>query len=233
MAIQTYSGPDLRWFAALIGLMLLRQYLNLSPLLVLLLLLLGVCLCSGRSPASSESFSPVYRPGTCAGLPWGVAAVQGRRPYMEDMFVAAPLRGAGAAGVANVAAAEGVGLTHVFAVFDGHGGKRAAQWAHDNLLSNLLAKLAAKAGELSANSSRALNGALGLASGLLVIDGRVQVEEGTRQFAQLDPSSAIAKAVELGDVGRSVTNTDAAFSVGLVVALFYIAQAVGPPSRRV
>ena len=149
MAIQTYSGPDLRWFAALIGLMLLRQYLNLSPLLVLLLLLLGVCLCSGRSPASSESFSPVYRPGTCAGLPWGVAAVQGRRPYMEDMFVAAPLRGAGATGVANVAAAEGVGLTHVFAVFDGHGGKRAAQWAHDNLLSNLLAKLAAKAGEAS------------------------------------------------------------------------------------
>ena len=62
MAIQTYSGPDLRWFAALIGLMLLRQYLNLSPLLVLLLLLLGVCLCSGRSPASSESFSPVHRP---------------------------------------------------------------------------------------------------------------------------------------------------------------------------
>ena len=149
MAIQTYSGPDLRWFAALIGLMLLRQYLNLSPLLVLLLLLLGVSLCSGRSPASSESFSPVYRPGTCAGLPWGVAAVQGRRPYMEDMFVAAPLRGAGATGVANVAAAEGVGLTHVFAVFDGHGGKRAAQWAHDNLLSNLLAKLAAKAGEAS------------------------------------------------------------------------------------
>ena len=40
-------------------------------------------------------------------------------------------------------------------------------------------------------------------------------------------------AVELGDVGRSVTNTDAAFSVGLVVALFYIAQAVVPPSRRV
>ena len=30
----------------------------------------------------------MYRPGTCAGLPWGVAAVQGRRPYMEDMFVA-------------------------------------------------------------------------------------------------------------------------------------------------
>ena len=92
---------------------------------------------------------------------------------------------------------------------------------------------AAKAGELSANSSRALNAALGLASGLLVIDGRLQVEEGTRQFAALDPSSTIAKAVELGDVGRSVTNTDAAFSVGLVVALFYIAQAVVPSSRRV
>ena len=92
---------------------------------------------------------------------------------------------------------------------------------------------AAKAGELSADSSRALNAALGLASGLLVVDGRLQVEEGTRQFAALDPSSAIAKAVELGDVGRSVTNTDAAFSVGLVVALFYIAQAVVPSSRRV
>ena len=56
---------------------------------------------------------------------------------------------------------------------------------------------AAKAGELTDNSSRALNAALGLASGLLVIDGRLQVEEGTRQFAALDPSSAIAKAVEL------------------------------------
>ena len=42
---------------------------------------------------------------------------------------------------------------------------------------------AAKAGELSDNSSRALNAALGLASGLLVVDGRLQVEEGTRQFA--------------------------------------------------
>ena len=90
---------------------------------------------------------------------------------------------------------------------------------------------AAKAGELTDNSSRALNAALGLASGLLVIDGRLQVEEGTRQFAELDPSSAIAKAVELGDVGRSVTNTDAAFSVGLVVALFYVAQAVAPARR--
>jgi len=92
---------------------------------------------------------------------------------------------------------------------------------------------AAKAGELTDNAPRALNAALGLASGLLVIDGRLQVEEGTRQFAALDPTSAIAKAVELGDVGRSVTNTDAAFSVGLVVALFYIAQAVVPSSRRV
>ena len=41
----------------------------------------------------------------------------------------------------------------------------------------------------------------------------------------------LAKAVELGDVGRSVTNTDAAFSVGLVVALFYVAQAVAPARR--
>ena len=86
---------------------------------------------------------------------------------------------------------------------------------------------------MSANSSRALNAALGLASGLLVVDGRLQVEEGTRQFAALDPTSAIAKAVALGDVGRSVTNTDAAFSVGLVVALFYVAQALVPPARRV
>lgn len=90
---------------------------------------------------------------------------------------------------------------------------------------------AAKAGELTDNSSRALNAALGLASGLLVVDGRLQLEEGARQFAELDPSSAIAKAVELGDVGRSVTNTDAAFSVGLVVALFYVAQALVPPAR--
>ena len=43
-------------------------------------------------------------------------------------------------------------------------------------------------------------------------------------------SSGVVTAGGRIDVGRSVTNTDAAFSVGLVVALFYVAQAVAPSS---
>ena len=37
-----------------------------------------------------------------------------------------------------------VGLTHFFSVFDGHGGKRAAAWAHAHLLPNLLRALGSK-----------------------------------------------------------------------------------------
>ena len=33
-------------------------------------------------------------------------------------------------------------MTHFFAVYDGHGGKRAAAWAHAHLVSNLLTELA-------------------------------------------------------------------------------------------
>ena len=90
-----------------------------------------------------------------------------------------------------------------------------------------------KAGELDRATARALNGAVGLASGLLVVDGRVQVETGSKAFAELvnaQPDSLIVQMVNAGDVGRSETNTTAAFTVGLIVALFYLAQAAAPPA---
>ena len=115
--------------------MLLRVYFSLSPLLICVLGLLAACVWSGnrRDLGGAEQVTPVYTPGVAAGLQWGVAAVQGRRPYMEDMhqvqsFDAKPL-----------------GMSHWFAVFDGHGGKRAAAWAHSHLAGNLLGEIAAQA----------------------------------------------------------------------------------------
>ena len=92
-----------------------------------------------------------------------------------------------------------------------------------------------KAGDLGQDFARALNAAVALAAGLLVVDGRVQVETGSRAFAELvrtQPDSAIVQLVNAGDVGRSEVNTTAAFSVGLVVALFYLAQAIVPPDPK-
>ena len=53
---------------------------------------------------------------------------------MEDMHQIVDFEGQ--------SSAEKVGMTHFFAVFDGHGGKRAAAWAHANLVTNLLLELA-------------------------------------------------------------------------------------------
>ena len=72
---------------------------------------------------------------------WGVASVQGRRQHMEDMYQAEGFGGAAAPGAHSAgrdADAARLGLTHFFAVFDGHGGKRAAAWAREHLLANLL-----------------------------------------------------------------------------------------------
>ena len=71
----------------------------------------------------------------------------------------------------------------------------------------------------------------GLACLGLVADGRYQVNDGTRFYATIEPGTAFYDAVQaaLGDplaVGRAQTNTDAAFTVGLVVSLFYLAQAL-------
>lgn len=115
------------------GAIVLRTYLGLSPKLLLLLL---VCvfvfqLLRGSSD-SSEAFSPIYQTENASGLKWGVASVQGRRPHMEDMYQAAGFDHR------TDAKAARLGLTHFFAVYDGHGGKRAAAWAHEHLVANLL-----------------------------------------------------------------------------------------------
>uniref|UniRef100_A0A023F8K4 Putative serine/threonine protein phosphatase n=1 Tax=Triatoma infestans TaxID=30076 RepID=A0A023F8K4_TRIIF len=56
-----------------------------------------------------------------------VYAVQGRRPKMEDRFVVNE----------NI---NGTGV-HLYAVFDGHGGEFAANYARDNLINNLNSKI--------------------------------------------------------------------------------------------
>ena len=70
---------------------------------------------------------------------------------------------------------------------------------------------------------------------LLVSNGRYQTMQGAAAFATLTPGTAFYDAVQaaLGDplaVGRAQTNTDAAFTVGFVVALFYVAQAARKPA---
>jgi len=87
-------------------------------------------------PGGAEQFTPVYASSVVAGLQSGVASIQGRRQYMEDMYQTV------AFDTHEQPAAAGVGLTHFFAVFDGHGGKRAAAWAHQHLVPNLLRELA-------------------------------------------------------------------------------------------
>jgi hypothetical protein len=76
-------------------------------------------------------------------------------------------------------------------------------------------------------TTRNLNVVTGLCCMLLVTDGRSQVNAGTKGFSSLQPGSDFYNAVvsQLGDpaaVGRSDTNTTAAFSVGLLVAIFYL-----------
>ena len=138
----------------------LRVYFNASPLLLLIMSLLFFCVFAGKTPSGMEQFTPVYRHSTAGGMRWGVAAVQGRRPYMEDMHQVVNFSGDGAH-PEGAHAAESVGLTHFFGVFDGHGGKRAAEWAHSNLVDNLLREIKSSAGVTAdANSRRELDSAV-------------------------------------------------------------------------
>jgi len=110
--------------------MTLRHVFNVSPLFVLLCLGLFLCFASGgRGPPGREEVQPVHETGLLDGLQWGVSAIQGRRPYMEDMHQVS--------GLSSTCGAAG--LTHFFAVYDGHGGKRAAAWARGHLLPKLQA----------------------------------------------------------------------------------------------
>lgn len=115
--------------------MVLRNYFGFSPLLILATLLL-MSLCFLGSKSQAEQFTPIFHTEVSSGLRWGVASVQGRRPHMEDMFQAVGLVDSPDENACTKAAK--LGLSHFFAVYDGHGGKGAAAWAVDRLLPNLL-----------------------------------------------------------------------------------------------
>ena len=82
------------------------RYFSPSPMLfIVCALLFAFFLASSRHPAGVEHFPPVYMSGTVSGLQYGVAAVQGRRAYMEDMHQIV--------GFDNEAAVASVGMTHL------------------------------------------------------------------------------------------------------------------------
>ena len=113
------------------------RYMAISPTFVLMsMFVLSFLFASKPQSREVEQFAPVYTSSVVSGLSTGVASIQGRRQYMEDMHQAY------AFDEREHPAAARVGLTHLFAVFDGHGGKRAAAWAHTHLASNLLHELA-------------------------------------------------------------------------------------------
>ncbi|KAH8099146.1 hypothetical protein JL720_2126 [Aureococcus anophagefferens] len=60
--------------------------------------------------------------------------------------------------------------------------------------------------------------------------GSTRRESGARPRTMVWGARTIVQLVNAGDVGRSETNTTAAFTVGLIVALFYLAQAAAPPA---
>ena len=84
---------------------------------------------------------------------------------------------------------------------------------------------AARDNTLGSEATRALNTATGVAIALLVLDGRAQVEIGTKMFAALPADSPLVALVQSGDPTRPEANTTAAFTVGLAVALVYLYQA--------
>ena len=90
---------------------------------------------------------------------------------------------------------------------------------------------AAQAGELGEQTLKLLNLVAGVVVELLVLDGRAQVNLGTANFAALDKSDPfyavlVGKLADPDAVGRASTNTTAAFSVGLLVGLIYLATAL-------
>lgn len=101
-----------------------------------------------------ERTPPLFDEQTLAGgLGFGVAAVQGGRPYMEDMYQVVTFNGSNTsvgggsngAGLNNTTvaspAADKLGLINFFAVYDGHGGKLAAQYVHKHLVPRIVSAL--------------------------------------------------------------------------------------------
>jgi len=137
--LAAMAGFDLRsLFTLILAIAVTRYFFHVPPMLILVTLGILLCLVRGNEPpGGGEQVEPVYEGGVADGLRWGASAIQGRRPYMEDMFL---VRASFAQGGDESGAVQ-VGLTHFITVFDGHGGKRAAEWAHRNLLNRLLAKI--------------------------------------------------------------------------------------------
>ena len=150
-----FDSPGITATVLIAGAAALR-FLSVSPQLLLIIGLVTLFLLAGSQPSGgAEQFSPVYTAGVASGLQYGVAAVQGRRPYMEDLHQVAhfapwgSLRAGGSAhhdgadaATAGAIGAASVDLTHFFAVYDGHGGKRAAIWARNTLVKHILTILA-------------------------------------------------------------------------------------------
>lgn len=143
----------------LVGLVGLAIHLTSSvvspivPLFILGLLYFLTQIPGGPGP---ERTAPLHdEQALGSGLSFGVAAVQGGRPYMEDMYQVVTFNGgdgaaAGAGGSSGAAgnntcvasaAADKLGLLNFFAVYDGHGGKLAAQYVHKNLVPLIVSAL--------------------------------------------------------------------------------------------
>jgi serine/threonine protein phosphatase PrpC len=179
--------PSLSTIVVVGSSVLLISVFNISYTFIFTLgLLLMLLLSASRPSMGAEQFSPVYTAGVSSGLQYGVAAVQGRRPYMEDMHQIVDFD--------DQPAAASVGMTHFFAVFDGHGGKRAAAWAHEHLVTYLLQELTGAA----ANSS----GRVGAASG---------VNAGGGLAGAVSPPAESASSILDGAAVDAFHRTDAAF----------------------
>mmetsp|Transcript_17977 Transcript_17977/g.46458 ORF Transcript_17977/g.46458 Transcript_17977/m.46458 type:complete len:386 (+) Transcript_17977:64-1221(+) len=124
------------------------------PLFIIGLLYLLMQIPGGPGP---ERTPPLFDEQALGlGLGYGVAAVQGGRPYMEDMHQVVSFSGGsngiGGAGATHTGGngnntavhsmtAEAMGLINFFAVYDGHGGKLAAQYVHKHLVTRIVHSL--------------------------------------------------------------------------------------------
>lgn len=152
------------------------RYFSLSPGIIMMVsLLLFFAFGGKRQPGGAEQFTPVFSSSVVAGLRSGVASVQGRRQYMEDMYQTV------AFDAHEQPAAARIGLTHFFAVFDGHGGKRAAAWAHQHLVANLMRELSQDASPSTGASADACAESLDSAA----VDAFHKTDGGERPWPRL------------------------------------------------
>jgi serine/threonine protein phosphatase PrpC len=110
--------------------------------------------------ADSESYDPNKEldgtKGICQGLSFGVSMRQGSRPYMEDVTVAQAVPGHNSYSVrmlcpqlSFVCSSFSPPKRQLFCVFDGHGGKRAADFAKEHLPNFLSTELTTDASDPS------------------------------------------------------------------------------------